>query len=87
LANPRFLGPEKGPRVEASVSQSERSAQKTPPVDRPLSGIAASNALWLPPPERCDLARLHGVTVRPDGALYITDSYNYRILKIVPSRN
>jgi DNA-binding beta-propeller fold protein YncE len=36
------------------------------------------------PPTQCDLHRPHGVTVRADGALFITDSYNNRILKIVP---
>lgn len=35
------------------------------------------------PPESCELARPHGVTVHRDGTLYITDSYNNRILKIV----
>jgi sugar lactone lactonase YvrE len=35
-------------------------------------------------PERCELARPHGVTVHRDGTLFITDSYNNRILKIVP---
>jgi len=34
-------------------------------------------------PEQCELARPHGVTVRADGTLFITDSYNDRILKIV----
>lgn len=34
-------------------------------------------------PEQCELARPHGVTVQRDGTLYITDSYNDRILKIV----
>jgi sugar lactone lactonase YvrE len=35
------------------------------------------------PPEECELSRPHGVTVHRDGTLYITDSYNNRILKIV----
>ena len=35
-------------------------------------------------PEAAELARPHGVTVHRDGTLYITDSYNQRILKIVP---
>jgi sugar lactone lactonase YvrE len=35
------------------------------------------------PPEQCELARPHGVTVRADGTVFITDSYNDRILKIV----
>ena len=35
-------------------------------------------------PLACELNRPHGVTIAPDGALYITDSYNDRILRIVP---
>jgi DNA-binding beta-propeller fold protein YncE len=35
-------------------------------------------------PLACELSRPHGVTVAPDGTLYITDSYSDRILKIVP---
>jgi streptogramin lyase len=35
------------------------------------------------PPEQCELNRPHGVTVHRDGTLYITDSSNNRILKIV----
>jgi DNA-binding beta-propeller fold protein YncE len=35
-------------------------------------------------PRQCQLARPHGVTVHPEsGHLYITDSYNNRVLKIV----
>ncbi len=36
------------------------------------------------PPDQAELARPHGVTVHRDGTLYITDSYNDRILKIGP---
>jgi len=35
------------------------------------------------PPEQSELNRPHGVTIAADGTLYITDSYNNRILKIV----
>jgi streptogramin lyase len=35
-------------------------------------------------PQKCELRRPHGVTIGPEGNLYITDSYNDRILKIVP---
>ena len=35
-------------------------------------------------PVNCELRRPHGVTIGPDGLLYITDSYNDRILRIVP---
>lgn len=35
-------------------------------------------------PRQCQLARPHGVTIKPDtGELYITDSYNNRVLKVV----
>ena len=35
-------------------------------------------------PDQCELARPHGVTVHPKtGELYITDSYNNRVLRIV----
>ena len=36
------------------------------------------------PPEQCELRRPHGVTVRRDGTLFIVDSYNNRVLKIIP---
>jgi sugar lactone lactonase YvrE len=36
------------------------------------------------PPQQCELNRPHGVTVDREGTLFITDSYNNRILKIVP---
>ena len=35
-------------------------------------------------PLACELSRPHGVTIAPDGTLYITDSYNNRVLRIVP---
>ena len=34
------------------------------------------------PPEACELTRPHGVLVGPDGAIYIADTYNHRVLKI-----
>jgi streptogramin lyase len=36
------------------------------------------------PPDKVQLARPHGVTIGPDGLLYITDSYNDRILRLEP---
>lgn len=35
-------------------------------------------------PLKAELNRPHGVTIGPDGLLYIVDSYNDRILKLVP---
>jgi len=37
-------------------------------------------------PLQCELNRPHGVTIAPDASLYITDSYNDRILRIAPSK-
>jgi hypothetical protein len=33
---------------------------------------------------KCELNRPHGVTIGPNGMLYVTDSYNDRVLRIVP---
>jgi DNA-binding beta-propeller fold protein YncE len=46
------------------------------------TGKAGANGLG-GDPLQCELRRPHGVTIGPDGALYITDSYNDRVLKIV----
>ena len=36
-------------------------------------------------PLKCQLNRPHGITVHPQtGELYVTDSYNNRVLRIVP---
>jgi hypothetical protein len=35
-------------------------------------------------PEDAELNRPHGVTIGPDGLIYITDAYNDRILRIAP---
>jgi DNA-binding beta-propeller fold protein YncE len=35
-------------------------------------------------PLKAELNRPHGVTIGPDGSLYIVDSYNNRILRLVP---
>jgi sugar lactone lactonase YvrE len=49
-----------------------------------VAGTGTKGAAGLDgPPEQCELSRPHGVTVHRDGTLYITDSYNNRILKIV----
>lgn len=36
------------------------------------------------PAERAELAQPHGVTIGPDGVLYVSDSSNNRILRVVP---
>ncbi len=47
------------------------------------TGKAGNGAAGREPLET-DLRRPHGVTVGPDGLLYITDTYNDRILRLVP---
>jgi DNA-binding beta-propeller fold protein YncE len=50
-----------------------------------VAGTGTKGAAGLDgPPEQCELNRPHGVTVHRDGTLFITDSYNNRVLKIVP---
>jgi streptogramin lyase len=38
------------------------------------------------PPLELELNQPHGVTVHPDGSLYICDSSNHRVLKVTRSR-
>ena len=50
-----------------------------------VAGTGQSGAAGLGgEPLRAELRRPHGITVSADGTLFITDSYNDRILKIVP---
>jgi sugar lactone lactonase YvrE len=52
---------------------------------RAVAGTGRKGAKGLGgPPEAADLNQPHGVTVGPGGILYIADSSNNRILKIVP---
>ncbi|MBL8793775.1 MAG: hypothetical protein JNM56_07720 [Planctomycetia bacterium] len=48
-----------------------------------VAGTGTKGAAGLDgPPEKAGVARPHGVTVHPSGVLYITDSYNHRIVRI-----
>ena len=50
-----------------------------------VAGTGTAGAAGLGgPPEQCELRRPHGVTVHRDGTLFIVDSYNNRVLRIVP---
>jgi sugar lactone lactonase YvrE len=52
---------------------------------RAVAGIGRKGAKGLGgPPAEAELAQPHGVTIGPRGILYIADSSNNRILKIVP---
>jgi hypothetical protein len=60
-----------------------RYSPKTGLITRVAGSGKAGTAGLNGDPLQCELRRPHGVTVGPDGSLYITDSYNDRILKIV----
>ena len=48
------------------------------------TGALGSSTTVGSPPEQVELNQPHGVTVHADGTLYIVDSMNDRVLKIVP---
>lgn len=61
-----------------------RYSPKTGQITR-VAGTGKPGAAGLDgDPLQCEMRRPHGVTIGPKGELYITDSYNDRILKIVP---
>jgi DNA-binding beta-propeller fold protein YncE len=69
--------------ADAENNVIRRYAPKTGLITR-VAGTGKAGAAGLDgDPLQCELRRPHGVTVGPDGSLYITDSYNDRILKIV----
>jgi len=68
--------------ADAENNVIRRYAPKTGLITR-VAGTGKGGAAGLDgDPLQCELRRPHGVTVGPDGALYITDSYNDRVLKI-----
>ena len=70
--------------ADAENNLIRRYAPKTGKILR-VAGTGKKGSAGLDgPPEQCELSRPHGVTVHRDGTLFITDSYNHRILKIVP---
>ena len=70
--------------ADAENNVVRRYAPKTGLITR-VAGTGKSGAAGLGgDPLQCQLRRPHGVTVARDGTLFIADSYNDRILKIVP---
>ena len=69
-----------GLRALAALLSAPAVAQAPPLATAPLAG--GGNTVR--DPKACALARPHGVTIHPiTGELYVTDSYNNRVLKIV----
>jgi hypothetical protein len=70
--------------ADAENNVVRRYSPKTDLITR-VAGTGKSGAVGLGgDPLQCQLRRPHGVTVARDGTLFIADSYNDRILKIVP---
>ena len=70
--------------ADAETNTIRRYDPKTGKITR-VAGTGKKGAAGLGgDPLACELARPHGVTIAPDGTLYITDSYNNRVLRIVP---
>lgn len=70
--------------ADAENNVIRRYSPKTGLITRVAGTGKAGTAGLNGDPLQCELRRPHGVTVARDGTLYITDSYNDRILKIVP---
>jgi glucose/arabinose dehydrogenase len=68
------------------LTATARSASPRKPAFSPTSPANPTQVTQATtvPPDQAELARPHGVTVHRDGTLYITASYNDRILKIGP---
>ncbi|MDR3402703.1 MAG: hypothetical protein P4L99_09405 [Chthoniobacter sp.] len=86
MTGPKYIALDRDGTVliaDAENNVIRRYAPKTGLITRVAGTGKAGNAGLDGDPLQCELRRSHGVTVGPDGALYITDSYNDRILKIV----
>lgn len=70
--------------ADAETNTVRRYDPKTGKITR-IAGTGKKGATGIGgDPLACELARPHGVTIAPGGKLIITDSYNNRVLRIVP---
>ena len=70
--------------ADAETNTVRRYDPKTGKITR-IAGTGKKGSAGLGgDPLACELARPHGVAILPDGRLIITDSYNNRVLRIVP---
>jgi glucose/arabinose dehydrogenase len=85
MTGPKYIALDRDGTVliaDAENNVIRRYAPKTGLITR-VAGTGKGGAAGLDgDPLQCQLRRPHGITVGPDGSLYITDSYNDRILKI-----
>lgn len=86
MTGPKYIALDRDGTVliaDAENNVIRRYSPKTGLITRVAGTGKAGTAGLDGDPLQCELRRPHGVTVGPDGSLYITDSYNDRILKIV----
>jgi DNA-binding beta-propeller fold protein YncE len=85
LNGPKHLCLDRDGNVFIADTESHVIRRFTPGDGRlvPVAGTGKAGAAGVGgDPLQCELSRPHGVTFGPDGTLYITDSYNDRILRI-----
>jgi len=88
LNGPKHLCIDRDDSVLIADAENHRIVRYVPATGRleRVAGTGRAGAAGVGgPPLACELNRPHGVTVHADGSLYITDSYNHRILRLVRS--
>jgi hypothetical protein len=88
LNGPKHLCVDRDDRVVIADSENHvirRYIPKTGIIERVAGSGKKGGKLIENAPKETQLSRPHGVTIGPDGLLYIVDTYNHRILKLVPT--
>lgn len=86
LNGPKHLCVDRDDSVLIADAENHRIVRYVPTSGRleRVAGTGRAGAAGVGgPPLACELNRPHGVTVHADGSLYLTDSYNHRILRLV----
>jgi sugar lactone lactonase YvrE len=85
LNGPKHLCVDRDDSVLIADAENHRIVRYVPTTGRleRVAGTGRAGAAGVGgPPLMCELNRPHGVTVHADGSLYLTDSYNHRILRL-----
>lgn len=85
LNGPKHLCIDRDDSVLIADAENHRIVRYAPATGRleRVAGTGRAGAAGVGgPPLACELNRPHGVTVHADGSLYLTDSYNHRILRV-----
>ncbi|MEY3608704.1 MAG: hypothetical protein RLZZ447_1492 [Verrucomicrobiota bacterium] len=88
LNGPKHLCIDRDNSVLIADAENHRIVRYVPATGRleRIAGTGRAGAAGVGgPPLACELNRPHGVTVHADGSLYLTDSYNHRILRVTRS--